>query len=239
MMGVADERFGVAFEPLALLAVLQLTDSFFPSGLYTLSHGIESYDQANLITLQSAFQIVNDLLRFAVGPSDGIALAIAHRSARTNLDEVIAADNRLTAVKLAREPRETSIRTGRQLLGLTTDLFGGDVLPHYREAVQSGAAQGNHAIVLGLAMLTHGVSQQAAVTAELYAFATGCLGAMLRMSLFDHRAIQSTLHHLMPTIVEVAQDACTREVWEIGGCAPLAEIMSMRHEIAEIRLFAS
>jgi urease accessory protein len=30
---------------LALLRALQLADSFFPSGLYTLSHGLESFVQ--------------------------------------------------------------------------------------------------------------------------------------------------------------------------------------------------
>ena len=31
-----------------LMAALQFSDSFFPSGLYTLSHGLESFVQAGL-----------------------------------------------------------------------------------------------------------------------------------------------------------------------------------------------
>ncbi|MGW4815246.1 urease accessory protein, partial [Kitasatospora cineracea] len=34
----------------ALLVSLQLTDSAFPSGFYTLSHGLEGYAQAKAVT---------------------------------------------------------------------------------------------------------------------------------------------------------------------------------------------
>jgi urease accessory protein len=229
----ADSNLG------AFLGSLQLTDSFFPSGLYTHSYGLESYAQAELICADSLVPLITDLLRFSTGPSDGIALALAHHAATTDLADAVAADQRLTGVKLAREPRDASLRTGRQLLSLATDVFGGEALATYAKHVESGVAPGNHAVVLGLTMATLGIEREQAVTAELYAFATGCLGAVLRMSLVDHRQVQAMIHRLKPTIIDVARDACTREVWEIGGCAPLAEVMSMRHEMAEIRLFAS
>ena len=40
-------------------------------------------------------------------------------------------------------------------------------------------------------------------------------------------------------IVAAADDALDRSVSEIGGSAPLAEIMTMRHETADIRLFVT
>ena len=106
----------------AFLSSLQVTDSFFPSGLFTLSHGIESFAQAGLLTPQSLASIVADLIRSSVGPSDAAGLAIAMRAAADNdLSTVARVDQRLTAIKITREPRETSIRLGRQLLALSRD----------------------------------------------------------------------------------------------------------------------
>jgi urease accessory protein len=222
-----------------LLHTLQLADSFFPSGLYTLSHGLETYAHANLIAPQTLAPLIGDLLRFGAGPSDGVALACAHRATPGNLDDAVAADHRLTAVKLAREPREASLRTGRQLLSLATAVFGGETVPAYAALVRRGGAPGNHAVALGLTMATLGIPRDQALAAELYAFAAGCLGALLRLALIDHRTAQTTLHHLIPLIADTTQENLHREVWEIGGCLPFAEIMAMRHETADVRLFAT
>ena len=65
----------------ALLAVLQLSDSGFPSGRYTLSHGLEAFAHAGLLETpcppDALAALLGDCIRFGVGPSDGIALACA------------------------------------------------------------------------------------------------------------------------------------------------------------------
>ncbi|MCA9863431.1 MAG: hypothetical protein KC432_10440, partial [Thermomicrobiales bacterium] len=89
--------------PEAFLGSLQLADSFFPSGGYTLSHGLESYAEAGLLDAGSLPAIAAGLIRASVGPSDAVALALVCRAAATgNLDVIAEIDRRLTAVKLAR-----------------------------------------------------------------------------------------------------------------------------------------
>ena len=135
----------------SFLASLQLGDSFFPSGLFTLSHGIESFAQAGLITPQSLAAIVADLIRASVGPSDAAGVAIAMRAAYAgDLDSVAQVDRRLTALKITRETRETSIRLGRQLLGLSRDVFESESSRTYLAIVNGRAAPGNQAIALAL-----------------------------------------------------------------------------------------
>ena len=70
-------------------ASLQLTDSLFPSGLYTLSHGLESFAQAELLNGDSLTTIVADLLRPSAGPTDATACALAMRAAgERDLDQM-------------------------------------------------------------------------------------------------------------------------------------------------------
>ena len=95
----------------SFLGSLQLADSFFPSGLFTLSHGIESFAQAGLITPQSLAGIVADLVRASVGPSDAAGVAIAMRAAYAgDLPTVATVDPRLTAIKITRETPQASTR---------------------------------------------------------------------------------------------------------------------------------
>lgn len=224
----------------AFLGSLQLADSFFPSGGYTLSHGLESYAEAKLLDVASLTAIAGDLIRFSVGQSDAVALAITHRAAReADLDLIAEADCRLTAVKLAREPRQASMRLGRQLLALARDVFGDEVAGSYLARVRAENLPGNQAVAMGLMKAALEIPAWEAVAGELYTFATGCAGAALRMSLIDHRQAQRAVRDLAPVIEVTTNEAIGRSVSEIGGSAPLAELMAMRHETAEIRLFVT
>jgi urease accessory protein len=71
-----------------LLAVLQLSDSAFPSGRYTLSHGLEAFAQAGLLDVPCSAATLEELLadcvRLGVAPSDGVARAArSHRTERS------------------------------------------------------------------------------------------------------------------------------------------------------------
>ena len=225
---------------LPLLGTLQLLDSSFPSGLYTLSYGLEAFVAAGAVTDGTLTALLADYLRYGVGPADGVALACAHRAhGAGDPGLAAAADRRLTAVKLAREARETSTRTGRQLAGLTSQLFTDALLADYAARVQRGDVPGNHAVILGLALAAQGSGRVEAVAGELYAFCAGFAGAAVRLALIDHRRAQHLLHESKPVIVEVAHAMADKDVREIGGCLPLVDIMAAHHERAPVRLFMS
>jgi urease accessory protein len=224
----------------AFLSSLQLADSFFPSGLYTLSHGLEAFAQAGLLKPDDLEGLLSDYLRHGVGPADGAALACAHRAAATDeLEMAVEADLRLAAVKLPREARTSSQRIGRQLLKTAAQVFGGRVLISYVERARGGTVPGNHAVALGLIMAGLGIERERAVAGELYAFTSGAIGSAVRLAVIDHRFAQVVLHALKPVIVELAHIHCDSTVRDIASCTPLIDIMAMRHERAELRLFVS
>jgi urease accessory protein len=234
--------------PLAsLVSVLQLSDSAFPSGRYTLSYGLETLAHSGHVAVPSdsatMAKLLGDSIRFGVAPSDGLAVACAHRAAgpdgAVDLELVAQVDERLTAVKLPREGREASTRTGRAVLATATAVIGGDALRVYAERVRRGELPGNHAVVIGLLSAGLGVPRLEAVVGELYAFASGWVAATVRLGLVDHRAAQGLLHRQRTVIADAAGTVVERDVNEISTCTPLLDVMSMRHEQAELRLFAS
>ena len=224
----------------ALLVSLQLTDSAFPSGRYTLSHGLEGFAQADEVDADTLPALLADLLRHSVGPADATALALAHRAVRAgDWDALVEVDQRLYAAKLNREQRLASTRTGTQTLDTARLALGGEALSRYAELVAAKRTPGCQPVVAGVAYAGSGVPVGQAVTGDLFAFAVGFTGAALRMRLTDHRRAQVTLRELAPVIEEVTADALTRELADLGGCVPMADVMSGRHECAEARMFAS
>jgi urease accessory protein len=230
----------------ALLTVLQLSDSGFPSGRYTLSHGLETFAHEGLLETPCASDalvaLLADCVRFGVAPSDGVALACAHRAIAADgdidVELVTRADRRLSAVKLAREAREASTRTGRALLAAAPAIAEAR-LSSYADLVDAGHVPGNHAIVLGLLTALLEVPRFDAVVAELSAYSTGWVAASVRLGLADHQTAQRVLRRVRSALAEAAELAVAGDVADISSCTPLPDLMSMRHEQAELRLFSS
>ncbi|WP_435838315.1 urease accessory protein UreF [Streptomyces albidoflavus] len=223
-----------------LLTSLQLTDSAFPSGFYTLSHSLEGFAQAGAVDRASLPRLLKDLLRHGVGPCDATALALAHRAAAAEDWEAVAAvDRRLNATKLNREMRTAATRTGRQLLDLAAEVFQRPGIDRYHGEVEARRAPGTQAVAAGVVYAATGVPARQAVAADLFAFCASFAGAALRLRLTDHRLAQVLLRRTAPVIEETTERALARGLADLGATTFAADIMSARHERAEARLFAS
>ena len=229
------------------LSALQLADSAFPSGRYTLSYGLEAVAESGRVRGRDASEtlttLLGDSLRSAVGPSDGVALACAHRAVgpggTVDWEVVSRADRRLTAVKLVRETREASIRTGRALLSTAGAATAHPAILTLAQRVHDARSPGNHAVALGLVSAVLGVPRLTAVAGELFSYSSGWASAAVRLGLIDHRGAQRLLHRVRPVTAAVAQIAVDRGVEDIAGCAPFLDVMSMRHEQTDVRLFST
>jgi urease accessory protein len=227
-------------ELVAFLGSLQLADAAFPSGLYTLSHGLEACAQSGQVRRDSLALLIADLLRFGVGPADGVALVNGHRARmEDDIERAAQADCRLTATKLPREARSASVRTGRQLLQVAVCLSDDPLLALHAARVRDGELPGNHAVALGLVQAAFGVSEEHALAGELYAFSSGCIGAAIRLTLVDHREAQCALHSLKPTIADVVRENVHKDVNQIASSLPLMDVMAAYHERAQARLFVT
>jgi urease accessory protein len=230
---------GAAVTPDAgLLATLQLGDSLFPSGGFTLSHGLETLAERGLVSdAASLREWIATTLRWQVAPSDGVAAAAAW-AAGADLAHVAEIDRCLYATKLAREPRESSERTGRQMLSTLTLLAGGP-LTAYRREVLAGRAPGLQPIVLGLACRALGIGQRETVLLLLHLYVAGCLGAALRLLDVDDVQVQQIRLSLASTLSAAAHESLAIPWKEMYACAVHTELMTMMHERATMRLFAS
>ncbi|MFJ7751196.1 urease accessory protein UreF [Arthrobacter sp. NPDC097144] len=223
-----------------LLTSLQFADSAFPSGFYTMSHGLEAYSQARLVSRHGVQQLLAELLLHSVGPGDGTALAAAHRAAAGGDVELVQEiDQRLFASKLNAEMRTASVRSGHQLIDLGAELIDNVLLAEYSERVRLRSTPGCQPVATAVVYAANGVTTRQAVASDLFAFSASFVGAALRLRLTDHRHAQAILLETAAVIERATEEALERDLADIGGCAPMADIMSARHERAEARLFAS
>ncbi|MFG3527354.1 urease accessory protein UreF [Streptomyces sp. NPDC047917] len=223
-----------------LLVSLQLTDSAFPSGFYTLSHSLEGFAHAGAVDQESLPLLLEDLLLHGVGPADATALALAHRATRAgDAAAVVRVDEHLFATKLGREMRQAATRTGRQLLDLAREVFDRPEIAEHFDRVERRESPGTQAVAAGVINAATGVPVRQAVAADLFAFCASFAGAALRLRLTDHRRAQTLLRDAAPVIEAATEAALRREAADIGATVFASDIMSGRHERAEARLFAS
>ncbi|GAA1741082.1 urease accessory protein [Dietzia kunjamensis subsp. schimae] len=243
-----------------LLLALQFTDSSFPSGMYTLSHGLEGLRQLGAVEggavkdgagARSVAEAVHGILRHSAGPAEATALALAWAATHEHAGETASADpaallaaltridRRLHATRLTREFRDGATRTGKQVLDLAAELLDDPVVSAWNDHVRGRRSPGSQSVVMGVVYARGGLSQREAVAADLTALVISLSGAALRLRLADHRTAQALVRGAAPVIAEVADAAVGRSLEELGGFAPVLDLASCHHERADARLFAS
>ncbi len=113
------------------LSALQLADSFFPTGMYAHSQGLEGMVRRGLVSSPGDVEeFLRNQFTWSVLPSDGVGLLNSHRSAiRGDLATIVAIDHLLTALKLPSELRAVSVQVGHRLLDEpSADSFRREVL---------------------------------------------------------------------------------------------------------------
>ncbi|GHH62695.1 hypothetical protein GCM10017673_02350 [Streptosporangium violaceochromogenes] len=225
----------------SLLAQLQVTDSAFPGGLYTLSHGLEGYVQARAVGEAELSGLLADLLRHSTGPGDATALVLAHRAVTEgDWEALTAADRRLHAIKLNGAQRAAATRTGRQVLDTAARVFGGPRITELAALVREGLTPCNHAVVVGAVHAALGVPERHAAAGDLFAFAASWTGAAVRLGRVDFRRAQAILYGAHPEIARAVEVAlAARGPGDIRTATPLADIFAAAHERAPARLFTT
>lgn len=230
-----------------LLLALQFTDSSFPSGMYTLSHGLEGLAQRGEVDARRLPEVLHSMLRHAIGPADSVALALAWAAAREHggrdtdalLDAVTRIDRRLHATRLTRELRDGATRTGKQVLDLAAELLDDPVVSAWNAHVRARRSPGSQSVVMGVVYARGGLDQRDAVAADLTAVVISLAGAALRLRLADHRSAQALVRGAAPVVEEVADAAVSTVLEDLGGFAPVLDLASCHHENSDARLFAS
>jgi len=226
----------------SLLALLQISDSAFPSGGFAHSHGLEQLVREGLVKDVDGLEaFVTSVLSLSVATSEACAAyAAAVAASDGDMVAIVATDRALLRTKAAAELRAASLQTGRRLVQETSVHVESPVLRAYARELATDPMLGIYPVAFGVVNAALGAEASDVPAALMLAAANGMLQAAMRLGSVSHRDVQAILHRLRPLIAQL-----TEEVVAAGApprllaFQPLQEIASMRHTRAEARLFAS
>lgn len=227
--------------PAALLRLLQLTDSGFPTGAFAFSHGLEGLLDAGALRGEAEVAAV---LRAHVEESlagvEGPALRHAHRFAVGGDDDgLVALDAELTALKPVPAFRAASARVGRSFLDSTADLVDGAAPSAYRRAVAEGRAAGHQAVAFGVVFHAAGLDEETAALALGAGFVGGLTAAAVRLGVVGQGAAQRIVAALRPDVLAAVERARTTPLDEMGAYLPAIDVAGLRQPTLQGRLFGS
>lgn len=225
----------------ATLSALRLSDSFLPVGSFTASYGLEQFVQSGRVEDGDDLRaLLESYLRGQVGPCEMVALGCAHEAtAAGDPDRVAAVDQRVRAVTLVTELRESSTKSGRRLLELEAETGEDEFVAEYAARVEAGEAPGNYAVALGTVAAREGIPAREARLLHGYSFCSNLLGVAQRLLRLGHTESQLILRDLRPVVREEEAGARDRSVDDVEPFAPGIDLASMAHERADRRLFMS
>jgi len=225
---------------LGLLNGLRFVDSFFPSGGYAYSSGLEAAAQGGAVrNAEELSRFVVESLTTGIGEREAVAAGLAHDAwVSDTLEIAFKADCELDAMKLGRESRTASRQMGRQVIRLAAEQNDRHLLiDDYLAAVEAEQTPGHVAVSLGLTLAVAGWSKEDTIAAFLYQTATGFVAAAMKLLPIGQREGQRLLESWIEVIERVSHEAAHQQA--LQSWSPIQDIYAMRHSRLESRLFRS
>ena len=235
------EEYDTNIEDLADIGMMQLSDSFFPTGMYTTSSGLEAifYSKRKKMKAEELRDLIRVFLEYQIGPADCTALGNAYEHAsKSDVNGLLEVDNIIYAMKLVKEIREASSRSGTQLLRcIHSFIQGNNTLDSYVAAVKEGKGYSPYPVALAVAANVFSIPKRKAGIMMLYSFSVSLVGAALRLGMLQHFDGQRIIDELKPTISKTVQSFINRPMGGIWQFAPQLDINQITHERMNSKMF--
>ena len=222
------------------LGVMQLSDSFFPTGIFATSNGLEYlFSQNKIHEMTDLAEMIKINIIQQIGPTDCIALAdIFENSNEGNFDRIIQADNTLFATKSIKEIRDASVRSGIQLVKCVAEFVKNDkMLKQYQDSILEKKANGIFPVAFAICCNAMKIKKEKSMMMMLYGFSVAVVGAALRLGLIQHFEGQKIIHKIKPVIAQTIKENSNKSLSEMWQFAPQMDVIQMSHEKMDSKMF--
>jgi len=222
------------------LGVMQLSDSFFPTGIFATSNGLEFlFTEKKIQGMTDLIEIIETSINQQIGPSDCVALAnVIDGANKNNFDKVIEADNIVFATKPIKEIRNASVRSGVQLIKCVSEFVNDNkILNQYQDNITKNKAHGVYPVAFAVCCNALEIKKEKSMAMMLYGFTVGIVGAALRLGLIQHFEGQKIIHSIKPVISQTIKEYSNKSLLEMWQFAPQVDITQMSHEKMDSKMF--
>jgi urease accessory protein len=228
---------------LAFLRLLHLADSALPIGTLAHSFGLESLTAAGLLTPPGLPAFLHGHLEEA-GMVDAVFCREAFRLASQTgdhfaLDRWVEINDRLSALKPARESRAGSAALGRYFAAAVLGVADASLLREASEASRRARGMIHHCTAFGLTAGILGIEGERAVVGYLHQVSAGLVSACQRLLPVGQSEATRILWNLKPAMIETARRSRDCKIDDVSCFMPLLDWGAMEHPALSTRLFIS
>ncbi len=224
-----------------LVGLLQAGDSFYPTGSYAHSFGLEALVRENVVcdreTLRRfIFLSTLPALRHVELPLAAHAWRALAAPDWTRIGEICRLSS---ALKTAREARQAAENIGRQRAELIANLRGDEVAQEFLRRAEAEQWPHSPAVSAALEGRAFGAPLPAVMAGIAYATISALLAAAMKLLRLGQNASQSLLTEALAAAAGLMASAEQMRFEDIGWFNPWLDIAAARHETAEARMFIS
>ena len=222
--------------------IMQLSDSSFPSGMFSMSGGLESLFHNNIITnWKQVYDFILEQIEFQLIPCDCSILSITMNAVKKNdILQILNIDNKFYSPKLTKDLRNSLVRSGKQVFNCLMHMDNNEnvFLEQFKNKIEINETPCTYPVALGIYAQCLDISITSAMKILLYSFSSSVVSAAIRLGIIQHLDAQKILGSLAEPvnnlITKKINEKITTDVWQL---TPLTEIHQMYHEHNESRMF--
>lgn len=230
-----------SIDPGWVCALLQAGDSFYPTGSYAHSFGLEGLVHEGVVRDRATLR---EFLHRSVLPAlRKVELPIAVHAWNAleaqdwrRVGEICVLSS---ALKSSREARLASENIGRQRAELVAVLRGDECAKAYVARAKEGGWPFSSAVSAALEGRAIGAPREAVLAGVVYSTVAAIVSAAMKLLRLGQNASQTLLTEVLgeaPAVIAAAEGV---RLEEIGWFNPWLDIAAARHETADARMFIS
>lgn len=222
------------------LAVMQLSDSFFPTGLFATSNGLEYLFSKNQIRDSDDLKdLIKINIEQQIGPSDCVSLLNTLENAENgNFEKIIQIDEISFAMKSIKEIRNASINSGIQLIKCVSEFVkDNDIFNQYQNAIKGKKVNGIFPVAFAICCNALKIRKEKSMAMLLYGFTISVVGAALRLGIIQHLEGQKIIHEIKPIIIQTIEKNHNKSISDMWQFTPQLDIVQMSHEKMDSKMF--
>jgi len=225
--------------------IMQLSDSFFPSGMFSMSGGLESLFQNNIVTNGDQIrEFIIEQIEFQLIPCDCSVLSITMNAVKNNeLSQIMSIDNKFYSMKLTKDIRNSLVRSGKQVFNCLMYMVNDSnqknhFLKQFKSKIEKNETPCTYPVAMGIYSQCLDISLQSAMKILLYSYCSSVISAAIRLGIIQHLDAQKILGLLVEPVntfvTNKIKEKTSTDIWQL---TPLTEIHQMYHEHNESRMF--
>ncbi len=223
---------------LAVLQMIQVSDSLFPIGAFTLSNGLETFvSNGRLKTDEDLKKYLDSYI--SILPYNDLGVMMLAYKHSSDKDYIKQLDALSMAIKAPMEVRIGCKKLCSRFLKLWNKMKNYEMLEEYRRMIGEGKCQGNHAIAVGIYAFEIGLECEESASIYSYSLLSAIITNAVKTVPLSQIQGQKILNMELEKIEKCVRIASSLTMDDLGVGGSEFDIAAMNHECLYSRLYMS